>query len=214
MDFAEIALMRKLVALAAVATMALWLSACQKTVTPVTDEEMSLGDPKAPVTVVESASLACPICAAWNNEVFAQFKTKYIDSGKVHYVSREALVHDPALAAAGFLTARCAGRDKYFKVVDAVYHAQTEMEQGGQPEAVLERIAKDNGLSDDQFQACIKDSTALAAVNARWDRYVKDDHINATPTFVINGKVYDQGYMPMTQMDQAISEAMTQHKAG
>ena len=38
MDFAEIALMRKLVALAAVATMALWLSACQKTVTPVTDD--------------------------------------------------------------------------------------------------------------------------------------------------------------------------------
>ena len=88
------------------------------------------------------------------------------------------------------------------------------MEQGGQPEAVLQRIDKENGLSDDQFQACIKDSNALAAVNARWDHYVKDDHINATPTFVINGKVYDGGYMAMPQMDQAISDAMAQHKAG
>ena len=89
-------------------------------------------------------------------------------------------MHDPALAAAGFLTARCAGKDKYFKVVDDVYHAQAEMEEGGQPEAVLQRIAKGAGLSDEQFQACIKDPKALAAVNARWNHYVTDDHINAT----------------------------------
>lgn len=204
--------MRSLITLVAGLAMALCLTACQKTVTPVTEDEMSLGDTKAPVTVIEYASLACPVCAAWNNEVFQSFKTKYIDSGKVHYIAREALVHDPALAAAGFLTARCAGKDKYFKVVDDVYHAQTEMEQGGQPEAVLERIAKAAGLSDDAFQACIKDPKALAAVNARWNRYVADDHINATPTFVINGKVYDGGFMSMAQMDEAVADALTRGK--
>ncbi len=192
--------------------MAVSLAACQKTVAPVTDDEMSLGDAKAPVTVVEYASLACPICALWNNQVFASFKAKYIDTGKVHYVLREALVHDPALAAAGFLTARCAGKDKYFKVVDDVFHAQTEMEEGGQPEVVLQRIAHGAGLSDEQFEACIKDPAALAAVNARWNRYVNDDHINATPTFVINGKVYDGGFMPLAQIDQAIGEAMARGK--
>ena len=195
-------------------SMALCLAACQKAVQPVTDADMSLGNANSPVTVVEYASLACPICAQWNNEVFQSFKAKYIDTGKVHYVLREALVHDPALAAAGFLTARCAGRDKYFKVVDDVYHAQTEMETGGQPEAVLQRIAKAAGLSDDQFNACIKDSKALAAVNDRWNHYVTDDHINATPTFVINGKVYDGGYMPLTQMDDAITEAASRGKTG
>jgi protein-disulfide isomerase len=204
--------MRTLFTLVAGFAMVLCLTACQKTVAPVTADEMSLGDAKAPVTVVEYASLACPICAQWNNQMFAPFKAKYIDTGKVHYVLREALVHDPALAAAGFLTARCAGKDKYFKVVDEVYHAQAEMEDGGQPEAVLQRIAHGAGLSDAQFQACIKDPTALAAINARWNHYVTDDHINATPTFVINGKVYDGGYMPMAQMDQAIGEAMTRGK--
>jgi protein-disulfide isomerase len=144
--------------------------------------------------------------------MFAPFKAKFIDTGKVHYVLREALVHDPALAAAGFLTARCAGKDKYFKVVDDVYHAQAEMEEGGQPEAVLQRIARAAGLSDEQFQACIQDSKALAAINARWNHYVTDDHINATPTFVINGKVYDGGFMSMAQMDEAIGEAMTRGK--
>ena len=206
--------MRTFITLIAGCAVALCLAACQKTVAPVTDDEMSLGETKAPVTVVEYASLACPICAQWNNEVFSAFKAKYIDTGKVRYVAREALVHDPALAAAGFLTARCAGRDKYFKVVDEVYHAQAEMEQGGQPEAVLQRIAKGAGLSDEQFKACISDPKALAAVNARWDHYVKDDHINATPTFVINGKVYDGGYMPMAQMDQAVAEATARGKTG
>ncbi len=204
--------MRTLFTLVAGFAMALCLAACQKTVAPVTADEMSLGDAKAPVTVVEYASLACPICAQWNNQMFQPFKAKYIDTGKVHYVLREALVHDPALAAAGFLTARCAGKDKYFKVVDDVYHAQAEMEQGGQPEAVLQRIAHGAGLSDEQFPACIKDPTALAAINARWNHYVTDDHVNATPTFVINGKVYDGGYMPMAQMDQAIADALTRGK--
>ena len=49
------------------------------------------------------------------------------------------------------------------------------------------------GLTDAQFDACIKDETALKALNDRWKRYVKDDNINSTPTFVINGKVYNQG---------------------
>jgi protein-disulfide isomerase len=206
--------MHKVFTLVASLAMTLCLAACQKTVAPVTDADMSLGNANAPVTVVEYASLACPVCAQWNNEVFQSFKAKYIDTGKVHYVLREALVHDPALAAAGFLTARCAGKDKYFKVVDDVFHAQTEMEEGGQPETVLQRIAHGAGLSDEQFDACIKDSKALAAVNARWDHYVQDDHINATPTFVINGKVYDGGYMPMSQLDDAINDAMARGKTG
>jgi protein-disulfide isomerase len=204
--------MRTFSTLVAGVAMVLCLTACQKSVAPVTADEMSLGEAKAPVTVVEYASLACPICALWNNQMFAPFKAKYIDTGKVHYVLREALVHDPALAAAGFLTARCAGKDQYFKVVDDVYHAQTEMEEGGQPEAVLQRIAHKAGLSDAQFETCIKDPAALAAINARWNHYVNDDHINATPTFVINGKVYDGGFMSMAQMDEAIGEAITRGK--
>ena len=44
---------------------------------------MALGSPTAPVTVIEYASVGCPHCADWNNEVFPAFKAKYIDTGKV-----------------------------------------------------------------------------------------------------------------------------------
>jgi protein-disulfide isomerase len=189
------------------AGVALALGACQKPAAPVTSDDMSMGPPAAKVTVVEYASVACPVCAHFNNEVFPAFKKKYVDSGRVRFVAREALTHDPALAAAGFVTARCAGKDKYFQVVDDIYRAQQEIETSGDPRAVLARIAAKAGVPADRFEACIRDPKALIAVNTRWEKYVNDDKITGTPTFVINGKVYDSGEMTLGQLDAAIAEA-------
>ncbi|MFI4975266.1 MAG: DsbA family protein [Caulobacterales bacterium] len=185
------------------------LAACHKTVANAGTGDMTLGSPAAKVTVVEYASVACPICAKWNNEVFPAFKTKYVDSGKVRYVSREMLTHDPAVAAAGFLLARCAGKDKYFQVTDAIYRQQDQMfAPGASPRDTLLAIAqKQAGLSEAQFDACVNDDKAQQALNARVDTYSKIDKINATPTFVIDGKVFDAGFMSLDDMDKAITAA-------
>jgi protein-disulfide isomerase len=202
--------MRRFAALIAGLGLALTLAACQKTgAGAVSADDMTLGNPAAKVTMIEYASVSCPHCARWNMEVFPAFKAKYIDTGQVRYVAREALTGDPAIAAAGFLTARCAGKDKYFQVVDAIYHAQREMFESGQPHEMLLNIARSAGMTDPQFETCIKDDKALAALNQRWEGYVKDDHIDATPTFVINGKVYDKGEMTLAQLDAAVAEAKT-----
>src|SRR5271157_5041525 len=146
------------------------LAACQKAGSDaVNAADMSMGNPAAKVTMIEYASVSCPHCARFDIDVFPAFKAKYIDTGQVRYIAREALTGDPAIAAAGFLTARCAGKDKYFQVVDAIYHAQQEMFTGGEPHAVLLNIARSAGLSDAQFDKCIKDENALTALNARWD---------------------------------------------
>jgi protein-disulfide isomerase len=197
--------MRKLVpALIALAL----LAGCEKPkVSGVRPDDMTMGDPKAPVTMIEYASVACPHCARFDIDVFPAFKAKYIDSGQVYYVAREALTADPGIAAAGFLTARCAGKDKYFQVVDAIYRAQEQIFTGGQPRAVLLGIARNAGLSDAQFDACINDQKTLAAIDERWDGYVKNDKIESTPTFVINGQVYDQGEMSLAELDAAVAKA-------
>ena len=197
--------MRLPLALAALAT--LGLAACQKAGDGAQADDMTLGHPKAPVTMIEYASVSCPHCAAFNNDVFPAFKAKYIDTGQVFYVSREALTADPAVAAAGFLTARCAGKTKYFQVVDAVYHNQAPMETGGDPHAILRDIARSAGLSDAQFEACIRDPKAIAALNARWNHYISDDKITATPTFVINGKTYAKGELSPAELDAAVAQA-------
>ena len=201
-------------ALLAAGLMALALASCQKPVSGALPDDMTMGSPKAKVTMIEYASVACPHCARWNDEVFPAFKAKYIDTGRVRYVAREALTGDPAIAAAGFLTARCAGKDKYFQVVDAIYRAQAQMETGGQPHAVLQTIALSAGLSDAQFEACIRDETALKALEARWDRYVNEAKISGTPTFVINGKVYDKGEMPLPQLEAAVAQAEAAGRPG
>ncbi|MHB8528446.1 MAG: thioredoxin domain-containing protein [Caulobacteraceae bacterium] len=199
--------MRPLTTLLAGLVAAVALAACQKAPTGVTSDDMAMGNPKAKVTVIEYASVACPHCAAFNNDVFPAFKAKYIDTGRVRYVEREALTGDPAIAAAGFLTARCAGKNKYFQLVDAIYHGQEEMARTGDPHAVLLDIARSAGMTDAQFQECITDERALNALQARWNRYMTDDKITGTPTFVINGKLYANGEMTLPQLDAAVAQA-------
>jgi protein-disulfide isomerase len=197
--------MRIVSALMIGAVAALSLAACQKA--GVSADDMTMGSPTAKVTVIEYASVACPHCAAFNNDVFPAFKAKYIDTGKVRYVAREALTGDPAIAAAGFLTARCAGKDKYFQVVDALYHAQDEMYRSGDPHGVMLNIAKSAGLTEAQFDSCIRDDAALKALQDRWNRYTTDDKITGTPTYIINGVRYEKGEMSLAQLDAAIAAA-------
>jgi protein-disulfide isomerase len=190
---------------------ALALAACQQraAVAPATADEMSMGDPKAKVTVVEYASAGCPFCARFNNEQFPAFKKKYIDTGKVHYVFREVLIgggSEIAMGAAGFLTARCAGKDKYFTVLDQVLKDQDQIYRSGDIKAGLEPIAKANGLSDKQFEACINDEAAINALNARSEKAGRDG-VAATPTFFINGKKTFEGVPTPEQLDAAIQAA-------
>ena len=195
-------------ALAALAVLA--LAGCNKGAQPVSADEMSLGSPTAKVTVIEYASVACPICARFDIEVFQDFKKKYVDTGKVRYVAREALTGNQALAASGFLLARCAGKDKYFQVTDAVYRAQeqiyepgTESVQPGVARDVLGKIAQEVGLSDDQMNKCINDETAIKSLNDRVERLARKDDVEATPTFFVNGKKYE-GYQSLAQLDTII----------
>ncbi|MDB5438691.1 MAG: disulfide bond formation protein DsbA, partial [Caulobacteraceae bacterium] len=160
-----------------------------------------LGNPNAKVRMVEYHSVACPVCFQFATTVWPEFRAKYVDTGKVFYISREALTHDPTLAAVGFLMARCAGKDKYFGVVDALYQHQAELEtQGADARGILLNIARSAGLTEAQFNACISDDKASAIIQKRWDKYTKDlsklDPVVGTPTILINGKKIDNWAMP------------------
>ena len=183
------------------------LTACAKQAAPVGDD-VSLGEPKAPVKMVEYASVACPVCGRWYREVFAAFKAKYIDTGKVYYTFREMLVGDAteqSMAAAGFLLARCAGRDKYFPITDAIFQNQNDIYND--PRAGLLKIAQANGLDEAKFTACVNDAAALQALNNRVQNYATVDGVNATPTFVVNGAAMEPGYHSLAELDAAIAAA-------
>lgn len=196
-------------ALAAALLSAFSLSAASAAPAPATDYvpavgDMSMGDAKAKVTVIEYASVVCPHCAAFNNDVFPAFKAKYIDTGKVRYVFREFPTSPVELAAAGFIVARCAPADKYFAVIDNMFRGQAKLYESQDAKAFLVEGGKAGGLTDPQVQACVGDQKKLDEFNARFQAAVEVAKIQSTPTFVIGGKQL-VGEQSLAQLDAALA---------
>jgi protein-disulfide isomerase len=164
--------------------------------------DMALGNAQAPVTVIEYGSVGCSHCADWRHDVFPTLTAKYIDTGRVRFVLREMLNGDPTIATAGFMLARCAGPAKYFQVVDEVFQRQPQMFGAvSKAGAVLGEVAKDAGLSEAAYEACIDDQKGLDALNARIAQHDKDG-VDETPTFFVNGKRY--GELTLAQLPVAL----------
>jgi protein-disulfide isomerase len=179
----------------------------------VLPSDMTLGNPKAKVEIIEYASVACPHCAHFNETVLTPFRAKWVDTGKVHFALKEMLTASPTVAMAGFLIARCAGPTKYFKVVDDIYRSQPQWQEG-QIKGVLQRIAADNGVDEAHFNACLQDQAAIEAVNARAQRASEQDGVDSTPTVFVNGKKLDTLPQTPAEMDAAIAAATTKAAAG
>ena len=166
---------------------------------------MALGNPRAKVTVIEYASVGCSHCAVWAREVYPAFKAKYLATGQVRFVFHEMLTGEPTLAAAGFLTARCAGPKKYFQVIDAVFAKQDAIVKDTGA-GILKEIAKTAGLSEARFDACLKDEAALQALDDRTQNDAHEHGVTGTPTFFVNGRKLE-GEQSLADLDAAIAGA-------
>ena len=203
-------LSRRLLMVAAAAGAALTLASCNKAgggAGAASADAMTMGKADAPVHMEEYASTTCSHCGRFAQDVFPAFKAKYIDTGKVRYTLHEFLTPPEAIAAAGFLTARCAGKDKYFSVIDALFHSQEEMYRTGDARGTLLKVAQSAGMTEDQFNKCVSDEKAATALNARVEKAIKDAKISATPTFFFNGKKVKEGEMTMEELDAAVAAA-------
>jgi len=169
--------------------------------------DMNLGDPKAPIHVVEYLSLTCPHCAHFHADVFPAFKAKYIDTGRVYFTIRELLTAPAQVAAAGFLLARCNGGKDYFPIVDEVFKSQSRW-QGGSIKPIFVEIAKKHGLTEAQFEACITDEKGQAALQQRLEYATGTDKVTGTPTFFVNGVMLPTAETPtLADLDAAIAKA-------
>ena len=87
-------------------------------------KEMALGDPNAPVKVIEYMSMTCPHCAHFHENTFEAIKTKYVDTGKVYFVLREFPFPQDTASLAAFMLARCTTEDKFFPFVSMLLKQQ------------------------------------------------------------------------------------------
>ena len=155
---------------------------------PVSLPDMALGPNDAAVTITEYASMTCPHCAAFNEQVFPKIKKEYIDAGKVRYIFREFPLD--IKAAAGSMLSRCIAKDdapKYFAVIDMLFRQQNDWVVKNTTET-LTRIGKQAGLTQQQVEACLKDQALLDKIAAD-QKYASDVlKVDSTPTFFINGE--------------------------
>jgi protein-disulfide isomerase len=163
--------------------------------------DIALGKADAPVTIIEYASMTCSHCAAFYAQTFPELKSKYIDTGKVRFILREFPL-DP-LATAGFMLARCSGPDKRNAMVDLLFAQQKNWAFTEKPIEALANIVKQTGMTQEAFEACLKDQALYEKVNDVRNRASEKFSINATPTFFINGRKQSGEIMP-DQLDKLL----------
>src|SRR6266404_2577120 len=93
-----------------------------KTELQITQDDRALGNPAAPITIVEYASLGCPHCAHFTNDVLPELKKAWIDTGKAKLVLRDFPLDEPSLRAA--MIARCAPPDRFYAFADTFFASQ------------------------------------------------------------------------------------------
>ncbi|MGH6903817.1 MAG: DsbA family protein, partial [Geminicoccaceae bacterium] len=151
-------------------------------------QEQILGDPQAPVTIIEYASLTCPHCAQFHTEVLPELKERYIAPGKVRLIYRDFPLDQRALSAA--VLAHCAAPDRYFSFLDVLFQTQASWAQADDHIAALKRLGKLGGLSEEQMNACLADQELTDGIlRIRLEGQNQHD-ISSTPTLIIDGKTY------------------------
>jgi protein-disulfide isomerase len=170
---------------------------------PVSLPDMALGPKDATVTITEFASMTCPHCAAFTENVFPKIKSEYIDTNKIRFVFREFPLDIKALA--GSMLARCIAKDdagKYFAVVDLLFRQQMDWAVKDTV-ATLTRIGKQAGLSQQQVEECLNDRALQDKIAADQKYAAEVLKVNSTPTFFLNGEMV-KGEQSFEEFDKRI----------
>ncbi len=207
-------MLKKLVAALAVALMPMLAHAedTATTAAPAADavevKDFSLGDPAAKVQIVEYASFTCPHCARFHDTVWEQLKKNYIDTGKVHFTYKEVYFDRYGLWAA--MMARCGGELRYFGIVDILFSTQKEWAASEDPNVTVENIRKIGrsvGMEDAALDVCLKDAKQAEALVAHFEKGFKEDGIEGTPTFLVNGAKHS-GEMSYEEFAKIVDDAL------
>jgi len=177
--------------------------------TDVALQDIVMGDPNAPVEVIEYASLACPACRHFHENIFPTIKTDYIDTGKVKFIYRDFPTNTPALAAA--MIARCAGPDRHTGMVDIFFDTQSQWGRSENPLQALTMVARMAGLGPTEVDQCIKNSELMNGIQDNARKANEEKGVSATPTVFVAGKMSEYG-MDLEnlkkEIDAAVKDAM------
>lgn len=161
-----------------------------------------LGDNNAKVTMVEFADFQCPFCGQWQQTVFQEIKSKYIDTGKIRFVFMDfAFLGTESVRAAE--AARCAAdQNKFWEYHDYLFTKQNGENEGALSDTNLKQFAQDKQLDVAEFNKCFDGNTHTQKLLSEYDKAVGYG-VQSTPTVFINGNKYE-GVLPFSEYEAVI----------
>ena len=163
--------------------------------------ENVLGNPAAPVTIVEYASLTCPHCATFHNVTLPFLKKDYIDTGRVRLIFRDFPFD--MVAMAGTMLSRCAPAEQFFAITEDLFRNQEAWAFSNDPEKPLKELAFRHGFTQESFDACLQRQEIYDGVLAVRQRAHETFRVDSTPTLFVNGVMY-RGALTPAQIEAAI----------
>lgn len=173
----------------------------------IEEHDPTLGDDKAPVTIVEFIDYQCPTCKVSAEETLAELKT-YIDAGEVRYVLKDFPLTSHANAVSAAVAAHAAGEQgKYWEMHDLLFAQQREWTELPTDELTAQWIAyaKKLDLDVDRFKEdLMSDSLKDQVVSGRQLGDVIG--VRSTPTMIVNGVMYE-GLIKSDELHEVVKEA-------
>ena len=161
-----------------------------------------LGDPKAPITLIEYASFTCPHCAYFHTQILPEIKKKWIDTGKVKLIYRDFPLDQVAAKAAQI--AECAGNERYFGVIDLIFRNQPQWATQSDPIADLSKPLRIAGMGENEIKACLANDAKANEVVADL-RGGETLGVSSTPSLFINGQLF-KGARSVDELDAAFAK--------
>jgi protein-disulfide isomerase len=177
--------------------------------------DRTMGNPKAPVVLIEYGAPSCSICAAFFQDVFPKVKQNYIDTGKIFYVFRVFPLRE--LDGDAEKMARCLPEDKYFAFIDQLWRNQPKWDNAEYPgitdaHAALVQQGRIAGMTSEQVDQCINNKNEDDRINKVAAEAEQRYSINATPTFILDGTPLSAGSVPYDQLSKDIDAEIAKKK--
>ncbi len=173
--------------------------------------DVILGDPNAPVTVVEYSDFQCPFCGRFFSQTVSRLKSEYIASGKVKFVYRHFAFLGPESKAAALAVECAKDQGKFWEMHDNVFNeeiADGKEHNGNLNEETFLRLAKDIGLNTGEYQSCLDDEKYAGKVSRDYAS-AQVVGVRATPTIFVNGEKVE-GALPFEQFKSLVEKYLAQ----
>jgi protein-disulfide isomerase len=184
-----------------------------------------LGNPDAPIKLIEYGSLTCGACAQFTATGMEELKNEYVNSGRVSFELRNQVHNGLDLVLARLV--RCGTPESMHPLSEQVWlnlesvlgNAQANPQALDAAMALPENqrfaAAADaagfldffaaRGVSRDQAATCLADTQSVTAIAERSDAQSQELGISSTPTFILNGNVLEERSWP--ELEAALQRA-------